>query len=103
MKLLVQLNNNRTGIIAVEIVNDTFETPIADDEFIYEVSDDGLANKILNDYENVSVSVSGRILDITPNGDEENACARKINLSEWKKRVRPALMRAATTTHLFNA
>ena len=102
MKLLVQLNANNTGINAVEIVNNTFTTS-EPGEYVYEVDNDAVVNKILNDYENVEVTFPAGKLKLTPTGTVEEANARKSDLTEWKKRVRPALMRAATTTHLFNA
>ena len=77
-------------------------------DFLYQTDEEMLINQLLNDQENVIVrtvpttdnSLNVVTLDFGSASDEPSA--RKINDADWKVRVRPAFMRAATTTHFFN-
>lgn len=62
-------------------------------------TDNSFVNKCLNDPDHVTL-VNGSI--VYGDDSSEDVHHRAIQLSEWKIRVRPALMRATTTTNLFN-
>lgn len=90
---------------ALQAVPVSIESDPEDTTVVYEVENDAELNKLLNDYESIEVQVDGAgafvSIDTSAAGDDVHC--RKIPLSDWKVRVRPALMRAATTTNLFNA
>ena len=71
------------------------------DSALYITDDDEFTNLVLNDpgkvYEDKR---TGQIITTGAQGEPH---VRHIPLADWKVRVRPALMRAAETTHLFNA
>jgi hypothetical protein len=61
--------------------------------------DNPFVNACLNDPDHVKLVNDNIVYDDYPSEDPHH---RAIPMSEWKIRVRPALMRAATTTNLFN-
>lgn len=71
------------------------------DSALYITDDDSFINLVLNDPGKVFEDKrTGQIITTGAQGEPH---VRHIPLSDWKVRVRPALMRAAETTHLFNA
>ena len=76
-------------------------------DYLFETSDDVQINKLINDQEKVVVTApagTNTLSYVTLNfaAASQEPTARKIAASDWKVRVRPAFMRACTTTHLFN-
>lgn len=63
-------------------------------------------NKLVNDYEHLGVSLKDeegvKSLIINFDSASEDTHVRKIDAEDWKPKTRPALMRAATATNLFN-
>ena len=77
-------------------------------DYLFQADDDATINCLINDQESVVVgSVPSADNSLTPvtlnfSSASQEPSARKIADADWKVRVRPAFMRAATTTHLFN-
>ena len=70
------------------------------DSALYITDDDSFINLVLNDPG--KVYEDKRTRQIITTGAQGEPHVRHIPLADWKVRVRPALMRAAETTHLFN-
>lgn len=99
-------------ITEVEVLqNDPAESEVihssGEGKYLHTLSNDKLINKLLNDYGNVGVTVSvvGAVesLNLTFDTASEDPHSRRVLPANWEPKTRPALMRAATTTHFFNA
>lgn len=102
MKFLVKYKETlgvRT-IVQVETLLKEDVTPGAD-EIVCELNDDAKINKLLNDFSHVRVDKSGSTWVLDTSSASEDTHVRKA--TSWRPLTRLALMRAATTTHLFNA
>lgn len=73
------------------------------DSALYITDDDEFINLVLNDPGKVFLNKRTHPSQIITTGAQGEPHVRHIPLADWKVRVRPALMRAAETTHLFNA
>ena len=78
-------------------------------KYLYETDNDVYINKLLNDHENVGITSvptgvnTLNLLRLDFNNASEDVGSRAVPSSVWKIRTRPALMRAASTIHFFNA
>lgn len=93
-----------TKIVEIQVLQDVEGLELAENQKTIEISDDVIANKVLNNYDRVTVKpIAGGGISLDLGDAEEEPRVRMIQPSDWIRKVRPALMRAATTTHLFNA
>jgi len=113
MKLLLTLkkwninNEDVLKIMQVELLQSSIVALSSTNEhegtFLFETDDESLINRILNDYEHCTpVFTDNNLTGINVSEAGDDPDSRKIPDGNWKVRVRPALLRAATTTHFFN-
>lgn len=105
MKLLLTVgveDNGQLPILSVEVIPSDLEVTENQFQKVYETTLDTEMNKLLNDYANVVCTPGGAGFSLDFTRASETPDARQIDLSTWKPRTRPALMRAATTTNFFN-
>ena len=100
MYFLLTVESNK--IVEVELLQDAEGVTKETNQYLYETDSDSVANALLNDYSKVTVSIRSGKVELGFDGTSEDVHVRRIAPENWITKVRPALMRAATTTHLFN-
>lgn len=97
------LTINAGKIVKVELLQDSTNVAKEADQYLWETTNESEANALLNNYDKVSVTIGTTSVVLGFDGVSESVHGRSITPSSWIRKVRPALMRASTTTHLFNA
>lgn len=90
-------------ISKVELLQDSTNVRKDSNQYLWETDSDSEANALLNNYDKVSVTIGTSSVVLGFDGVPESVHGRRIPYGSWIKKVRPALMRSSTTTHLFNA
>lgn len=102
MYFLLEIEGSK--ITEITVLQTVEGRELAGNQKVIEITDDATANKVLNNYDRVTVQpIAGGGIKLELGDAEEEPRVRMIQPSDWIRKVRPALMRAATTTHLFNA
>ena len=111
---IMNLNIGGTDVKKIVHVNAVHVKPTAltnhrgEGDYLYQSDDDVVINCLVNDQEKVTITSvpsgdnSLNLVELNFASASEEPSARKIADADWRLRCRPAFMRAATTTHLFN-
>ncbi len=79
------------------------DTETGGTKYLYTTDDSLTIDRIFNDPDKVTARIVSNRLILNVSSATGDYSARAIAEADWKTRCRPALMRAAHTTALFNA